>query len=150
QYFRDIMQRGDVNAQAIASHLAYACVVAPANPDEAAAILRMAEFGIGATPSNPRLRGAANYRAGNYEATIADLNQSAKAFPRRAWDWIFVAMAQHKLGNSEEATKSLQKAAEWIEQANRPRPKGSGDIWISWYEPVEVQQLLREAKDLIR
>ncbi len=77
---------------AAASHLLYVSVVLPARADEAETMIRMGNFAISTNPSNPRIRGAANYRAGKYAAAIADLNESAKVFPRRAgigcfWPW---------------------------------------------------------------
>ena len=91
-----------------------------------------------------------NYRAGKFEAAIADLDQSARVFRRRPWDWLILAMAHHKLGHADEAKKHLQEAVKWIEQANRTDAMGSGDQWLSWHEPVEGEYLLREARALIR
>jgi tetratricopeptide (TPR) repeat protein len=140
----------DTKAPQVAGLLCYISAVVPTEPDEAAAFLRLAEIAFGPAPGNTRIRGAMNYRAGKYEAAIADLNQSALAFPRRAWDWLFLAMAHHQLGHSDVAKKDLQEAMKWIEQANRTDAMGSANRWMSWYEPVEVEHLLREAKALIR
>jgi serine/threonine protein kinase/predicted Zn-dependent protease len=139
----------DTKDSSVAAHLCYICAALPAPSDEAEALLRFAEFGVRGSPGNARVRGAMNYRAGRYEAAIADFDQSALVFPRRAWDWLFLAMAQCKLGRAEEAKKSLKKAEAWIERAERMLAGGSSNLWIGWFEPVEVEQILKEARALI-
>ena len=134
----------------VASHLSHACAAVPSEPEEAEALLRLAEFGVSGTPGNPRVRGAMNYRAGKYHAAIADFDQSAPVSPRRAWDWLFVAMAHYKLGHIDEAKKSLKKAEDWIQRADRLRARGSNDPWLAWFEPLEVAQILKEARAAIR
>jgi len=133
----------------IVRHVCYVSAAVPATPDEAQALLEMAKFATAATPNNPRPRGAMNYRAGSYEAAIADMEQSARVYPRRAWDWLFMAMAHHKLGHAEQAQRSFRNAVEWIERADRSQVPGSKNIWVGWYEPLEVAQLRKEASELI-
>jgi serine/threonine protein kinase/Tfp pilus assembly protein PilF len=140
----------DTRDSSVATHLCYVCAAVPAEPDEAEALLRFAEFAVIGTPFNPRIRGAMNYRAGKYEAAIADLDRSASIFPRRAWDWLFLAMAHDKLGHTEEAKNSLKNAEAWIERADRMPAGGSKNPWIGWFEPLEVEQILKEARALIR
>ena len=130
-------------------HLCYVSAVVPASSQEAAEFLRLSEFAVSATPRNPRIRGAMKFRAGHYEASIADLNQSALVFSRRGWDWLFLAMAHHELGQVDEAKKCLKKADEWIEQTNQMISRGSTNPWIGWYEQIEVEHLLKEARSLI-
>jgi serine/threonine protein kinase/tetratricopeptide (TPR) repeat protein len=132
-----------------ASHLCYVCAALPSEPEEGEALLRLAEFGASGAPANPRVRGAMNYRAGKYQAAIADFEKSAPVSPRRAWDWLFLAMAHYKLGHTEEAKRSLKKAEDWIELADRLQARGSNDPWFGWYEPLEVQHILKEARSLI-
>jgi hypothetical protein len=110
----------------------------------------MAEFSVSQSKKGPRLRGAMNFRTGNYEAAIADFNQSMTVFPRRAWDWLFLAMSHQKLGRTDEARKSLAQGVDWIEQTNRTQGVGSTTTWISWFESIEVAQILKEAKQLIQ
>ena len=136
----------DLRNAAVSIHLCYCCVAVPAEPEEAEAMIRLAECGLVSRPIPARISGALNYRAGRYEAAIADLEKSSLSFPRRAWDWLFLAMAHHKLGHAEEAKKCLKQATEWIEDTNRSELTNS---WIGWSEPVEVEQLLNEARVLI-
>jgi serine/threonine protein kinase/tetratricopeptide (TPR) repeat protein len=141
---------GGTKDASMATHLCYILVPLPAEPAEAEAMLQFAEFAVSGTPSNPRVRGAMNYRAGRYEAAIADFDRSAPVFPRRAWDRLFLAMAHYKLGHTVEAKRFLNEAEEWIDRANRLHGTGSRDSWFGWYEPLEVEQILKEARALIR
>jgi tetratricopeptide (TPR) repeat protein len=134
---------------ATASHLLYVSVVLPAQPDEAETMIRMGNFVISANPSNTRIRGAANYRAGKYALAIADLDESAKVLNRRAWDWLFLAMAHYQLGHVDEAKQCMKTAIEWIDLTNPSRVGGLASPWFSWTEPIEVEHLLREAKALV-
>jgi tetratricopeptide (TPR) repeat protein len=134
----------------IVGHMCYVSAALPATPEEAEALLRMAEFAVSASPKQARLRGAMNFRTGHYEAAIADFEQAMTVFPRRAWDWLFLAMSHQKLGRTEEARKALAKAVDWTAQTNRGPSGGSTTTWIGWFEPIEVAQILKEAKQLIQ
>jgi tetratricopeptide (TPR) repeat protein len=134
----------------VANHLCTVCAALPAEPNEAEAMLRLAEIGAKGSPGNLRVRGAINYRAGKYEAAIADFERAAPIVPRRGWDWLFLAMAHHKLGHLEQAKNCLERAETWIGRADRMLARGSSNTWPSWWEPLEVRQILKEAQELIR
>jgi hypothetical protein len=60
-------------------------------------------------------------------------------------------MAHHQLGHADEAKKNLQEAVRWIEQHNRTGGTVPAGLWVAgWFEPVEMEYLLREARALIR
>jgi eukaryotic-like serine/threonine-protein kinase len=141
--------RADTNPVAV-SHVCYVSAALPAAPSEAESLLQMAEFAVARSPNNPRLRGAMNYRNGRYEAAIADFDQATTVFPRRAWDWLFIAMARQMLGQSTEARKAVAEAEDWIERTNRSRSGETTTTWIGWFESIEVAQILKEAKELIQ
>jgi hypothetical protein len=72
-----------------------------------------------------------------------------------AWNWLFLAMAHHRLAHTDEANKWLGKAAEWIEQANQkkrhdPDDFSWDDVHHSWQDRLELQILRREAEALIK
>ena len=75
--------RDDTNLVMV-GHVSYASAAAPATPEEAQALLKMADFAASKAEQNRRLRGAMNFRAGHYEAAIADFNRAMTVFPRRA------------------------------------------------------------------
>jgi hypothetical protein len=60
-----------------------------------------------------------------------------------------VAAALHyKLGLADEARRSLSRAQDWIERADRNQGVAWDSRWMTWYEQVEVAQLLEEAREL--
>jgi serine/threonine protein kinase len=141
--FRDLTNRDAV------AHVCYICAATPSKAEQAAILLRMADVAVRGS-NIPRIRGAMNYRAGHHAAAIADLNQALLVFQPRGWDWLFLGMAQQKLGHCKEAKKCLQRAEDWIDRANRAEANSSIKVWIGWPETIEVDYILREAKSLIR
>ncbi len=134
----------------VANHVLYICLVTQVTKSEAETLVRWGHLAVRLTPDNPRARGAAFFRFGDYESAVRDLTEASKKFPPRAWDSLFLAMAHQKLGHSEEARESLKKAEEWVERVNRSGSTLVGGPWISWYESVEVACLLREARAMIQ
>jgi serine/threonine protein kinase/tetratricopeptide (TPR) repeat protein len=145
-----LKQYQDLKHPPMASRLCYASALAPMEPAEADAWLRMANLAVEGTPGNPRIRAAMNYRAGLFDATIADLEKSVIVYPRRAWDWLFLAMARYHVGQADQAKADLGEAVKWIAQANETDTTGPASRWMRWQERVEVEQLQREAEALIR
>jgi tetratricopeptide (TPR) repeat protein len=94
-----------------------------------------------------RAYGAALYRAGRYGEAVKALEEAGKSFPRRAWDWLFLAMARQHLGDHARAREAFAKAVKEIAAAGDNRAKESG--WYNWLERVEVLALHREAKTLL-
>ena len=69
-----------------------------------------------------------------------------------AWDWAFLAMAQHRLGHADEARRCLIEAARWIDEANRDdvdEIAGTRPVWGNWHERVVYPLLLRQADSLV-
>jgi len=63
--------------------------------------------------------GAAQYRAGDPKAAIAALQKSVDLTSGgSAFDFFFLAMARHKLGDKAEARKSYDKGVAWMEKKN--------------------------------
>jgi tetratricopeptide (TPR) repeat protein len=118
--------------------------------------------------------GAATYRAGRFQEAIGHLNDALKALPEPigprlssdpkayggvssgpapggdAPDWLFQAMAHHRLGHAEEARKWLDKAVAWIDQRKQLRWEGaSSDFLIDWQVRLAYRVLRLEAEGLI-
>jgi Tfp pilus assembly protein PilF len=117
--------------------------------EEARALHEMARYAVASGAYSSELTGATQFRQGNYEEAIVNIEKAAPSGRLRAWSWLFLAMAHQKLGHAGEAKRSLLRGMEWIEQANRNRATGLTDLWLDWYEPIEVEQLLREARELV-
>ena len=62
---------------------------------------------------------SSNAVAGNYQDATQCFQTARKVYSPRALDWCFLAMAQHRLGQADEARRSLTEAKRWIDAANR-------------------------------
>jgi tetratricopeptide (TPR) repeat protein len=84
--------------------------------------------------------GAVLYRAGRNEDAVARLGEAMAVGGRGQFhDWIFLAMAHHRLGHTGESRQCLEKARE-------ERPKESGG---PWWQVLETELLAAEAEALI-
>jgi Flp pilus assembly protein TadD len=88
-----------------------------------------------------RSLGALLYRAGRAEEAIVRLNEAIDAekgcsVPQ---DWLFLALAHHRLGHAAEAAQALQKAR------TLPSPAEGLDTW----DKLEIELLRREAEAVV-
>jgi serine/threonine protein kinase len=82
--------------------------------------------------------GAAQYRAGEWEAAIAALNRSMELRNGGdSFDWFFLAMAHWKSGRVDEARKRYEQAVEWMAK-NQP---GNAELRRFHAEAAEVLQV---------
>jgi uncharacterized protein HemY len=103
--------------------------------------LRQAEAASRAMPNNPifvNTRGLACYRVGKFEEAVEALTQSAtlRKGPN-AHDLAFLAMAQQKLGQVEQAQATLIRLRGMMQQRE-------------WATKPDAQRFLREAEDLLK
>ena len=68
-------------------------------------------------PIFSRVLGAALYRAGQLESAVRHLNDSVKSGKSLGSDLLFLALAQNRLGQADEAKKLLARAVQRIDQA---------------------------------
>jgi WD40 repeat protein/tetratricopeptide (TPR) repeat protein len=147
-----------------AETLVRGCVVAPGGVSDAAPLVALAERAAaariagGGAPGNlawPTTLGAALYRADQLEQAAQRLEEAAQSLPARndptgvllARVWLFLAMAQARLGHATEARPCLEKAAAWMEEALQRKP------WekpLPWDERLILQHLRREAEALVQ
>ena len=113
--------------------------------------------------------GAANYRAGQFEDAASRLNEgiqgqqklsastkspkpvaNPKTAEGNAFDWLFLAMAHHRMGHLDEAKAFHDKATRWLAASTRDKPVdetfGPRILWQNW---LELQVLSREAEALL-
>jgi hypothetical protein len=140
----------------IAHYLVSTCGMGPDATADWLPILRLAEKNAATSPRNwPYLHalGAARYRAGRLEAAIEALDNAGKAHANggNALDWLFLAMANHRLGHGEEARRWLAKAVQWLEQATQGRVK---DPYVptplAWDYRLQLEVLRLEAETLLQ
>jgi tetratricopeptide (TPR) repeat protein len=86
--------------------------------------------------------GAVLYRAGRFPEAVARLHQAVEIHGRGGdfHDWVFLAMAHHRLGQAREAQ-------EWLARARRDRPPTA--TGLSW-DALEKWLLCAEAEALIQ
>jgi Flp pilus assembly protein TadD len=86
----------------------------------AAVAVEMAKKAVAQAPDNGTFwntLGVAHYRAGDDRGAVAALGKSmALRGGGDAFDWYFLAMARHRLGEREGARKDLTRAVTWANQ----------------------------------
>jgi tetratricopeptide (TPR) repeat protein len=137
-------------AASTANNLAWACAVGPSALDDYEPALRLARMSasVGAQTNRLNTLGAVLYRAGRHEEAIAQLGRSIKAHGAGGtpYDFLFLAMAHHRLGQRE-------KALTWLARASVPAPiamdKPDATGSSSWIPRLELEILRREAAALL-
>ena len=64
-------------------------------------------------------QGALAYRAGRFQQAVPFFEQSLRAEPklgRAVLNWLWLALANRRLGEAEEASRRLNKAQAWLDQ----------------------------------
>src|SRR5262249_22089469 len=88
--------------------------------------------------------GVAHYRAGDWKAAIAALDKSRELRTGGdVFDFFFLAMAHHKLGNQDEARKYYDRAVEWLD-------KNKGALEKDKTQTDELRRLRSEAEELLQ
>jgi tetratricopeptide (TPR) repeat protein len=137
---------GSTGSTADAANVLYACLPVAGAGGDPKLLLKLAGVLPSGSFGGRRTRGAALYRLGKDQQALEQfVLLEALGWPQRAWDWCFRAMANHRLGNDEEARECLRRAAAWIDSADRSDPS----VWVRWRERHEVQALREEAERLL-
>ncbi len=96
--------------------------------------------------------GVAQYRAGQYEQAIENLEKSNasewKPESTKALNWFLLAMAHHQLGHSKDAKKCLDTARRLVVEALPQKPGGRTAVNSADWIPLQV--LSREAESLLK
>jgi eukaryotic-like serine/threonine-protein kinase len=109
--------------------------------------LRLASTKLGDAPfrvdSNDEMElGIALYRAGDLKGAIAALERSSAVHGGNSFEWFFLAMACHSLGDHRRAQNWYRQDVCWMD-ANRPRD------WELLNFRAEADQLLKSAGEAI-
>jgi tetratricopeptide (TPR) repeat protein len=151
-YRRDcagMMQRARAVGSLMVKEVAlYRCIWAPRGVLDFPKLLRLADLDDKSS-LHPRIRGPLLYRLDRPDEAIGLLDEATARFPRRAWDWLFVAMTQQRLGRLAEARQALARAVRWVEVADQGAKAPDGSRWYDWRERIEVQFLLEEARGMV-
>ena len=136
---------GPKPAPALANDLAWVCALGPGALPDYARPLALAELAVSRAAPVAKHHalntlGALLYRAGRYREAVGRLEEGLRAAKGQAvaQDWLFLAMAHHRLGEEAEARRSLARLA-------KDEPAGGASPWVK----LEVELLRREAEALV-
>ncbi len=142
---RLLQEAGPQSHPGLANAVAWICAVGPDAVSDWSRPIALAELALKqatpqARPDVLNTLGAILYRAGRYQEAVARLRESiqAKGGKGLPQDWVFLALAQHRLGETTEARQLLDK----VKQAKVADP---GAIWNN----VEIELLRQEAQKLV-
>jgi WD40 repeat protein/Flp pilus assembly protein TadD len=136
---------GKVKDPSVANQIAWTCALAP---DALADLTLAVDLTRMAVRTNPKewamhnTLGAVLYRAGQDADAIKELNKAIRLNPAggTVHDFLFLAMAHHRLGKPADARSWLEKAA----QAHAKQ------VPAFWADRLEWQLLHREAETLLK
>jgi WD40 repeat protein/tetratricopeptide (TPR) repeat protein len=133
--------------------LSWVCSLAVNDGIEPGRLVRLMDKAVAAEPNKyPFLntRGAVLYRAGRYQDAIDQLNAAVQAHAKGGSfeDWVFLAMAEFRLGHAERAQEDLERATTLYEEGLKPSEPGRPAA--DWITRLEGQQLRKEARLLLQ
>jgi WD40 repeat protein/tetratricopeptide (TPR) repeat protein len=139
---------------AVATWVADVCMLTPDSGVNLVPVVRWLERGA-AQPTNRYIYlhrlGQALYRTGRWEAAVLELNKALLLRASEAWaveDWLFLAMAHHRLGHGAEARRWLDRATDWINREVRERSQWA--VPLHWTVRLKLLTLEREAENLLQ
>jgi serine/threonine protein kinase len=147
-----IQQFGDTSDSRIAERMVRAGLLIPANAEEMKKLSVMADVAGNVSTNgknwgyNYLAKGLSKYRAGNYNEAIQLLLEALPSdfgSRRRAEAYLILAMAQHRLNQSDASRASFAKAMEIVKEL--PINSDLEDDWNDW---VIIHVFLREALEL--
>jgi hypothetical protein len=141
--------------------VARTCTLAPDSTDNPTQPLHLAEGEL--NPRNAAFwahteKAALYFRTGNPDGTVsfAEYSLSADGRPGRALlNWLWLALANQKLGKIDEARRWLEKASGWLDEQGDRMPiehtlLGPPSMGLHLHNWLEAHVLRREAEALIR
>jgi WD40 repeat protein/tetratricopeptide (TPR) repeat protein len=131
----------------LAQKAAWACALAADAGVGRDRVVTLAEVAVAKDEKsfpNVRALGAALYRAGRYEEAVTRLSEATILSQDAPTAWLFLAMAQHRMGKTDEARQWLNKVAQWLAEA------GAQGQSLTWVERLEVKLLRAEAEALFK
>jgi tetratricopeptide (TPR) repeat protein len=139
-----------------AYHVARACTLAPHAVAEPSLPGRLAEKELQHFAKefwSLTEQGALAYRAGRFQEAVAYFEQSLKAdaTPGRAVvNWLWLALANERLGKAAEARRWLVKAQKWLDQFGDGMPElAEQKLGLHFHNWLEAHVLRREAEALL-
>ena len=130
-----------------ANALAWILATGPAEVRDPQKALLWAQKAIQASPNNwacLNTLGVVYYRLGRHQGSIETLQKSIQANKDGGFaaDFLFLAMAHHKLGHAEEAKQNYAKAIDWL-KSHGPKMDKAMAAEMETYRQ-EAEQVLKE------
>jgi tetratricopeptide (TPR) repeat protein len=139
-----------------AYHVARACTLAPNAVTDAPLPGRLAEKELQDSAQafwSLTEQGALAYRAGRFQQAVPLFEQSLRADPmvgRAVLNWLWLALANERLGKAEEARRWLDKAQAWLDRYRDGMPaRGEEEFGLHLHNWLEAHVLRREAEELM-
>jgi tetratricopeptide (TPR) repeat protein len=137
-------------------HVARACTLAPHAVEDISLPGRLAEKELQGSREFWSLteQGALAYRASRFQEAVPFFEQSLRADskPGRAVvNWLWLALANQRLGKAEEARRWLVKAQAWLDQYGDGIPvRAEEELGLHLHNWLEAHVLRREAEAMIQ
>jgi tetratricopeptide (TPR) repeat protein len=137
-------------------HVARACTLAPDAVADAQLPGRLAEKELQDNAGgfwSLTEQGALAYRAGRFQQAVPFFEQSLRADPksgRAVLNWLWLALANERLGKAEEARRWLDKAQAWLDRYLDGMPaRAEDESGLHFHNWLEAHVLRREVEALI-
>jgi tetratricopeptide (TPR) repeat protein len=137
--------------------VARACTLAPDAVPETSLPGRLAEKELQASAGafwSLTEQGALQFRAGRFPQAVALFEQSLRADPqpgKAVVNWLWLALAQERLGKDEAARRWLDKATAWLDQYRDGMPdRAEQALGLHLHNWLEAHVLRREAEATVR
>jgi tetratricopeptide (TPR) repeat protein len=136
-------------------HVARACTLARDSVVDSARPGRLAQKELTAQAQefwSLTEQAALHYRAGRFQQAVPLLQQSLRAdrHPGRAVvSWLWLAMAEQRLGRPEEARRWLSRAQQRLDQYGDRMPAHAEELGLHLHNWLEAHVLRREAEALL-
>jgi WD40 repeat protein/serine/threonine protein kinase/tetratricopeptide (TPR) repeat protein len=127
--------------------IAWSCVLAPDAVSDHALLVRLARRAVELEPRSPAFvytLGSVLYRTGKLDEAVQRLNEAVALHDTGGslFAWLFLAMAQHRLGRHDEAKQSFAKALTLSDE--------KATAGLPWDQRLELRLLRREAETLLK
>jgi formylglycine-generating enzyme required for sulfatase activity len=138
-------------------HVARACTLTPDGLVEVSLPGRLVQQELQASAQefwSLTEQGALEYRAGQFQNGVDCFERSLRADPRpgrAVLNWLWLALANQRLGRAAEARRWLGKAREWLDQYADGMPaRAEQEFGLHYHNWLEAHVLRQEAEALIQ
>jgi tetratricopeptide (TPR) repeat protein len=151
-----IVERCGQTAELRAYHVARACTLAPDAVADAGRPGRLVAKELAGQPRefwSLTEQGALYFRAGRFKEAVPLLEHSLQADSlsgRAVLNWLWLALAEQRLGRSQEARRWLARAQAWLDQYAGGMPnRADQELGLHLHNWLEAHVLRREAEALV-